>query len=438
MVWYPIHDQSGVQYVPHTWAGVFVLLVARFLFPSINIALVDTDCVPVSLFEVEDLILLSKLQMSAHSTRTPPGGISASDQPKPVMLLFSEQFHDINAGLVVSIGDPNADVLDLSMPVEELERVLIASRDALLASSVPSQPPTTMLRQGTLLTPFLGIQCKTPLDLCWVWALQGLLLARLFWPIPQNWTVGDQWPRRAHDLLLKPEARSRIPCHTDWARGTFEQGALFLSCQSFQQTCPPWFCRAQSYFRRIELTHPSCVLQCFIALFEINQEPKAHYESWLQKVGKPSLLSCSVSETFVHFGSKQAGHRSGECVGTALPQLPLSVHPCGNTCLSFGSPIASSTSLNGCYLTRSLLFICRSFRRGNPPLLTTPQGNHWVLLAMPCCPSLNPMPPTRQGDHWVFLALVRHPYQFQAHYCNLLVSLQSLRKQEKRRDSCLC
>ena len=66
MVWYHINDQSGVQYVPHTWAGVFVLLVARFLFPSINIALVDTDCVPVSLFEVEDLIQLSKLQMSAH------------------------------------------------------------------------------------------------------------------------------------------------------------------------------------------------------------------------------------------------------------------------------------------------------------------------------------------------------------------------------------
>ena len=40
MVWYHINDQSGVQYVPHTWAGVFVLLVARFLFPSINIALV--------------------------------------------------------------------------------------------------------------------------------------------------------------------------------------------------------------------------------------------------------------------------------------------------------------------------------------------------------------------------------------------------------------
>ena len=207
LVWYHINNQSGVQYVPHIWAGVFVLLVARFLFPSINIALVDTDCVPVSLFEIEDLILLSKLQMSAHSTRTPPGGISASDQPTPGMIPFSEEFHDINAGLVVSIGDPTAAIIDLSMPVEDLERVLLARRDVLLASSVPSQPPTAMLRQGTLLTPFLGIQCRTPLDLCWVWALQGLLLTRLFWPIPQNWTVGDPWPRRAHDSLLHPESR---------------------------------------------------------------------------------------------------------------------------------------------------------------------------------------------------------------------------------------
>ena len=157
LVWYHVNAQSGVQYVPHIWAGVFVLLVARFLFPSIHIALVDTDCVPVSLFEIEDLILLSKLQMSAHNTSTPPGGVSASDQPTPGMILFSEEFHDINAGLVVSIGDPTAASIDLSMPVEDLEHVLLASRDVLLASSAPSQPPTAMLRQGTLLTPFLGI-----------------------------------------------------------------------------------------------------------------------------------------------------------------------------------------------------------------------------------------------------------------------------------------
>ena len=59
-------------------------------------------------------------------------------------------------GLVVSIGDPTAASIDLSTPVEDLERALLARRDVLLASSAPSQPPTAMLRQGTLLTPFFG------------------------------------------------------------------------------------------------------------------------------------------------------------------------------------------------------------------------------------------------------------------------------------------
>ena len=179
MVWYHIKNQSGVQYVPHIWAGVFVLLVARFLFPSINIALVDTDCVPVSLFEIEDLILLSKLQMSAHSTSTPPGGVSASDQPTPGMIFFQMSFTTLTQALSLASATPLPPALTCRRPLRDLERVLLARRDAFLASSAPSQPPTSMLRQGTLLTPFLGTQCKTPLDLCWVWALQGLLLTRL-------------------------------------------------------------------------------------------------------------------------------------------------------------------------------------------------------------------------------------------------------------------
>ena len=44
-------------------------------------------------------------------------------------------------------------------------------------------------------------------------------------PIPEL-DGRDPWPRRTHDSLLHPKARSRIPSHTDWARGTFEQGAL--------------------------------------------------------------------------------------------------------------------------------------------------------------------------------------------------------------------
>ena len=145
-----------------------LLLLSSSCFQTIHIALVDTDCVPVSLFKTEDLILLSQLQMSAHSTSTPSGEVSAMHQPTPGMILFSEEFHDINAGLVVSIADPTAVSLNLSAPVEDLEQALLTRRNVLLGSSAPSQPPTTMLRQGTLLTPFLGIQCNTPLDLCWV------------------------------------------------------------------------------------------------------------------------------------------------------------------------------------------------------------------------------------------------------------------------------
>ena len=71
--------------------------------------------------------------MSAHSTSTPSGEVSASNQPTPGMLL--EEFHDINAGLVVSIGNPTAASIDLSTPVEDLEKTLFTRRDLLLASS---------------------------------------------------------------------------------------------------------------------------------------------------------------------------------------------------------------------------------------------------------------------------------------------------------------
>ena len=92
----------------------------------------------------------------------------------------------------------------------------------------------------------------------------------------------------------------------------------------------------------------------------------------------------------------------GESVGMALPLLPPLVYPCVDIFFNFGSPTANSVGHNGCCPSRSLLFICQSFIRGNAPRLTTPQGNHWVLLAVSICPSQNPMHPCRPGDHWVF------------------------------------
>ena len=39
-----------------TGPGFFVLEAARLLFPKVHFGLVDDDCVPVTLFEVQDLV----------------------------------------------------------------------------------------------------------------------------------------------------------------------------------------------------------------------------------------------------------------------------------------------------------------------------------------------------------------------------------------------
>ena len=43
------------------WAGVFVQ-AARFLHPAQHFALIDNDCAPVTLFEVQDLLQLGHQQ----------------------------------------------------------------------------------------------------------------------------------------------------------------------------------------------------------------------------------------------------------------------------------------------------------------------------------------------------------------------------------------
>ena len=50
-----------------------------------------------------------------------------------ISLRLDAAFFRTVSGLVVSISDPNADVIDLSMPVKDLERVLFASRDVFFA-----------------------------------------------------------------------------------------------------------------------------------------------------------------------------------------------------------------------------------------------------------------------------------------------------------------
>ena len=55
LVFVHISEDTGLDRVHPTWAGTYVLDACVFLFPYINFGLIDSDCVPVTLFEVREL-----------------------------------------------------------------------------------------------------------------------------------------------------------------------------------------------------------------------------------------------------------------------------------------------------------------------------------------------------------------------------------------------
>ena len=59
VVFVHISADTGLHKVHPTWAGTYILDACVFLFPTINFALIDSDCVPVTLFEIRELWLAS-------------------------------------------------------------------------------------------------------------------------------------------------------------------------------------------------------------------------------------------------------------------------------------------------------------------------------------------------------------------------------------------
>ena len=57
VVFVPISADTDLDKVHPTWTGTYILDACVFLFPSINFALIDSDCVPVTLFEIQELWL---------------------------------------------------------------------------------------------------------------------------------------------------------------------------------------------------------------------------------------------------------------------------------------------------------------------------------------------------------------------------------------------
>ena len=52
---FPACEQTGLHRVHPTWAGTFALAALVALFPGVNFILLDSDCLPVTLFEAADL-----------------------------------------------------------------------------------------------------------------------------------------------------------------------------------------------------------------------------------------------------------------------------------------------------------------------------------------------------------------------------------------------
>ena len=68
-----------VHYGVHpTWAGTYILDACVFLFPDINFALIDSDCVPVTLFEIQELWLSCAESDSPADESRHPAAIPSS------------------------------------------------------------------------------------------------------------------------------------------------------------------------------------------------------------------------------------------------------------------------------------------------------------------------------------------------------------------------
>lgn len=84
------------------------------VYPTINFALVDSDCVPTTLFEVAELVNLMVDQASRNDALQRHTMGSARDCP-PAVMLMTESRAELNAGLVIVTGHTQVLASDVDM-----------------------------------------------------------------------------------------------------------------------------------------------------------------------------------------------------------------------------------------------------------------------------------------------------------------------------------
>ena len=79
LCFFPASEATGLHNVHPTWAGTFVLAALGASFPGKHFFLLDSDCLPVTLFEAFDL------WQEAYLTRFPLGAEEARRMPHPLL-----------------------------------------------------------------------------------------------------------------------------------------------------------------------------------------------------------------------------------------------------------------------------------------------------------------------------------------------------------------
>ena len=240
---FPIHADTGLHQVHYTWAGAAALEALCLMFPTVNFALIDSDCVPTSLFEIAELINLmtdkaSRAEAMQHNT------MASSNQCPPAVLLATEAKAELNAGLIIVTGHIPTDAADVEMdqatpaafmppaaaqssspsdaPAPKARRIahpanrrsaddwvtaLQDSRASFLATTAVPEDPAEAMRGGLLLTPLLGCKARTPLDWTHAWAMLGEWAGAIAFPIPEQ----GEWPRHGDGRYLRPDFVERTP-----------------------------------------------------------------------------------------------------------------------------------------------------------------------------------------------------------------------------------
>ena len=78
LCFFPASEHTGLHNVHPTWAGTFVLAALGASFPGKHFFLLDSDCLPVTLFEAFDL------WQEAYLTRFPLGAEESRKLPHPL------------------------------------------------------------------------------------------------------------------------------------------------------------------------------------------------------------------------------------------------------------------------------------------------------------------------------------------------------------------